>query len=115
MMGFPNVDIAQIQRHLDDGFENLGHTANVTLRSGETFDIKATVGFRREVGLTEGLAQNTERLKFRCSEWDAASPGRAPQKGDQIVVQGRRHAIQAAIRQRGIGDVPLLYVCEISG
>ena len=112
---FPSVNIGQIKAHLSAAFNALGHDADFTLRDGTTFTLKVTEGFRQAQDLTDGLAQETHRIKVLADEWDAASPGRGPEKGDQVVFLGRRYAIQNRIRNRGLSSDPIVYVLEVKG
>lgn len=114
-MALPKVNLGQIQDALDGAFEQFAQPATVTLRDGSTFTVKVSHGFRRDRLLTEGLNQSDERIKIRCTEWDAASPGREPQKGDRIMLQrtSKRFAVQGMIRDRGLGDTSFLYVLDV--
>ncbi len=114
-MGFPNVNLSKIRGHLSNAFDALGHDADFTIRDGTTFTLKVTEGFRQSQDLTDGMTQETHRLKVLADEWNAASPGRQPEKGDQVVFLGRRYAIQNRIRNRGLASDPLLYVLEVKG
>lgn len=117
-MAFPDIPTTDIVQKLAQAFDSLGHTATVTLRGASTpfaNTIKVSTGFRNDQNLTEGLAQQTERVKILCSQWDAESPGRPPEKGDQVVFLGRRTRIQGKPRVRGLGDASFMYVCEILG
>lgn len=112
---FPNVNLTKIQNHLAAAFDTLGHDADFTLRDGTTFTVKVTEGFRQTQDLTDGMAQDTHRLKVLASDWDAASPGREPEKGDQVVFLGKRYAIQSRIRPRGLASGRIIYVMEVKG
>ena len=114
-MGFPNVNLTKIQNHLTAAFDALGHDADFTLRDGSTLTVKVTEGFRQSQDLTDGMAQETHRIKVLAGDWDAASPGRAPEKGDQVAFLGRRYAIQNRIRNRGLSSDPIVYVLEVKG
>lgn len=115
-MAFPDIDITGIKQKLSQAFQAQGHTATVTLRGGAgTFEIKLTEGFRTEVSMTGGLDQQQHRVKFLADDWDNQSPGRPPQKGDQVAWLGQRRMIQENIRRRALSDELLMYVVEVRG
>lgn len=114
-MGFPNIDVNSVKAHLKSAFNALGSDAVFTLRDGTTFSIKVSFGFRGSQDMTDGLQQETLRVKFIADDWDDASPGRQPEKGDQVVFDGHRYAIQTRVRTRPLADERFLYVCEIRG
>ena len=93
-----------------------GMSATVTLRGGSpTFNAKVAEGRGRVRSITDGLDQQRYRVTVMASVWDAgAGGGRPPQKGDLVVVQGRRHMVDRVTRATA-GDTVLAYVMFMEG
>lgn len=91
-----------------------GTPADVRLRDGTTFRLSVVDGRDRSQPLTDGLDQGLRTLRFSATDWDTASPGRPPQKGDQFTLRGQRFAVQALARERGF-DKPILYAVDVKG
>lgn len=111
-----SINIPGLKSTLKGVFDELGHEADVTLHDTlATFTIQVTEGFRRGQDLTDGMSQETHRFKVLYDDWEAESPGRPPQRGDQFTVLGKRRAVQGAQRTRGLGNTPILYTIEMTG
>ena len=91
------VDLSKVKSAFDTAIQQNGVDCTFTLRSGETFTIKGFLRFQREELLTEGMNQDRRKLSFMEDRWRVEAPiGRDPEKGDQVVVSGRRFAIEEA-------------------
>ena len=100
------INFAQYNNVIKQEFHDNGTTCNVLLRNRATFTIK---GFEKRVNieeLTAGLTQQGYFLRVIASDWDAKAGG-PPEKGDQVTLYGRRHAIDSWQR-RGIADQYIL-------
>ena len=109
------MDLSKIKSTLTTAFLDMGHDADFVLRGGSTFTIKAVEGFRADQATTDGINQETHRIKVLADDWDANSPGRQPEKGDQVTILGQRYAIQGRIRNRGLDGTSIMYVMEVRG
>lgn len=88
---------AKVKQAFDDMIENEGSLCEFRLRSGEVFSIKGVMRFTAEEQMTDGLSQDRRKLSIMADRWSAqAPPARDPEKGDQVVVDGRRHGIMEA-------------------
>lgn len=91
------IPIAKVRQAFDDLIQSEGHTCNFELRSGEKFAVKGALRFQAEDQLTDGINQDRRKLSIMASRWSAAAPpGRDPEKGDLVTVDGRRHRIMEA-------------------
>lgn len=92
-----------------------GVDADFVLRSGETFRIKVVRKVRPDRDMTDGLVQQGFDVQFMYSDWHAQAPaGRGPEKGDQLTMAGRRHAIEYH-KLHQIASSPVGYVCRVRG
>ena len=71
-------------------------------------------GFRAAENLTDGLQQETHRLKVLSDDWDAQAT-RPPQRGDQVEFDQSRYAVQGRVRSKRAGQARFMYVMEIHG
>jgi hypothetical protein len=71
-----------------------GLDANVHRRDGQKFTIKIFERRSRVEELTDGLSQQGYRVRVISSDWERLAGG-PPEKGDQIMIAGRRHAIES--------------------
>mgnify|MGYP001812655387 CR=1 FL=1 len=113
-MPFPDMNMASVANAVDSILQANGNTASVTLNDGvTTFTVKT--GMRKRVGenLTDGLQQENDRLLVLASRWDPEA-GRAPEKGDQLTINGRRQAVEA-VNSVGVGDTVWAYNLELRG
>jgi hypothetical protein len=100
---------------LDAEIESLGAPTEFTLRSGEVFTLKTLTSNRPDENITEGLTQQGFDIKFMAQRWAvAAPPNRRPEKGDQILREGRRHRIEYIYLQTG-GIREVGYICRVIG
>lgn len=75
----------------------MGLDSQFTLHSGEQFTIKVIRRKKIDENITEGLQQHGFEIQFLAKHWDQNAPtGRAPEKGDQLIMAGRRHAIESS-------------------
>ena len=115
-MAFPNIPISQIKATLKQSFDMNGFPAAFTLTDGTQFSIPAVEGFRGAENLTDGMQQETHRLKVLSDDWDAQVPaGRDPHRGDQVEFDGQRYAVQGRVRAKRAGQARIMYVMEIHG
>jgi hypothetical protein len=84
-----------------------GMTAAVTLREGAAFTVPVGKGRSRTTDLTQGLEQERDRVIVQYDEWHGVAP-RAPEKGDLMVVVGKRYRI-SDVKQAEAGDQILAY------
>lgn len=90
-----------------------GIDTQFTLRDGTQFTIKAVRKVRPDEKLTDGLLEQGFDVQFMHSHWHA-NAARGPEKGDQLVMAGRRHAIEFH-KLHQIANVPVGYVCRVRG
>ena len=99
-----SVNTTEIRQALDRAinewevlFNVMGVDTQFTLHTGEQFTVKAVRRKRADENLTDGLQQRTFEIQILARHWQAVAPaGRHPEKGDQIVMAGRRHALEAS-------------------
>lgn len=108
------VDWDAVRATVEAVVQENGTDALFDLRGGGTFTIKATTGYLNSQDITAGLQQRGFRIRVLTTEWDVASPGRPPEKGDLVTIWGRQHGIDA-VHHRGVADVSLMYVLTILG
>lgn len=86
------------RQKFEQGIAAMGGDCAFTLRgTGEKFSVKGVIKHQPEAELTGGINQDRRRLSVSDIDWSAAAPaGREPQKGDQVVIDGHRHAIMEA-------------------
>lgn len=63
--------------------------------------------------VTSGVQQKGFEIQFMGFRWNAAAP-RPPEKGDQVTVEGRRHAIES-VTPHSIGTTVVGYVARVLG
>lgn len=115
-MGFPQIPVAQIKAQLKAAFDANGFPAAFTLTDGTQFTIQVIEGFRSAENLTDGMQQETHRIKILSDDWDAqVSPGRDPHRGDQLEFDGQRYAVQGRVRAKRAGADRIMYVMEVHG
>lgn len=90
-----------------------GSTAAVTLRGGETFNVRAAPGRRRNDELTKGTDQTEKVIVIDKTDWDNKAT-RPPNKGDKLVFLGQTLAITAP-DIKGVDDVEIVYKCGAKG
>jgi hypothetical protein len=98
------INVAQIQAALgqavqavDELITGVGVPAAFTLHTGETFTINVVRRKKPDETITEGLQQKGFELTLLAKHWraNAAAP-RHPEKGDQLTMAGRRHAVETS-------------------
>jgi hypothetical protein len=95
--------------------ENSGNNTAFTLHTGEKFTIKTVRKKKPDENITEGLQQNGFELQFMAKRWSASAPvGRNPEKGDQVVVDGRRFALESS-KAITYGDIRIGYIARVLG
>lgn len=104
------INFRSYNRMVRQEFLDNGADVDVTLRDGTTFRTKAFERRQTPEEMTDGLTQQGYYVRVVASDWDAAA-GRPPDKGDQLTLYGRRHAVESWQR-RGIAD---LYVLRLKG
>ena len=82
----------------------------VTLRDGSTFNIRGFERRRSGEELSDGLTQQDYWFRVVKADWDGLA-GRPPDKGDQLVIGGRRHAIEESHHHALAG----LYMMRLRG
>lgn len=91
------ADWLRVRADFDSVLQQEGTDTEFRLMSGEVFTLRARVRSSGEQDLTDGVSQDRRRVTVMAHRWDAAAPaGRSPQKGDQVVIDGRRHAVEEA-------------------
>lgn len=113
-MSFPGINLDAALGALKQVFAANGVTSQFDLLDGTSFTIMTTDGHLRDSEVTEGLNAGAFKLRVLASDWDVASPGRPPRKGDQVTRNGRRHAVEA-YHLRAMADTPIMYVMTVQG
>jgi hypothetical protein len=114
-MPLSRTDITRAIAAFDAEIEAVGVPTQFVLRDGTTFTIKTLANNRPDENLTEGLVQQGFDIKFMAGRWDAATPtGRQPEKVDQLIRAGRRHAIEYVYKQTA-DNVDVGYICRVLG
>jgi hypothetical protein len=93
----------------------IGVPTEFRLHSGERFTVKVAKKKRPDENLSDGLQQKGFELQVLAKEWRAKAPAnRDPEKGDQIVTAGRRHALENASKVQ-YGSIEIGFVCRVVG
>jgi hypothetical protein len=116
------MNSAQIQAAMNQAvivWANLINTVGVDtefrLRDKTSFTIKTVRRRRSDEELTDGIHQKGFEIQFMARDWVAAAPaGTRPEKGDQIVMAGRRYAIETS-KLTQYGTLEIGYVCRVLG
>lgn len=91
-----------------------GIVGDFELRTGETFSIDVAESWRSEDPLTAGMDQAKHRCRFMSHLWHE-NVARAPEKGDQVVLNGtRRYSILDA-HAVAWEKQTIAYVARLSG
>lgn len=91
------VDWASVRTAFDTQIQAEGSDCDFLLRSGETFTLRGVLRFQPEESRTDGIQADRRKLSIMAHRWEtAAPPGRLPEKGDQVIVEGQRFAIEEA-------------------
>ena len=100
------IRFGQYNALIRQAFHDNGLDADVRRRDRSQFATK--VFERRYQGeeLTDGLSQQDYRVRVVASDWDRLAGG-PPEKGDQITISGRRHAVESWQRH-GLADQYLI-------
>jgi hypothetical protein len=106
----PAINFAKYNSTIAQEFIANGATISVRLRDGTTFSIKGFEKRQAVEELTDGLVQQGYFVRVIASQWDNLA-GRSPDKGDQLTLYKRRHAIESWQR-RGIAD---MYILRLRG
>ena len=94
------VNAASVINTFDTMVEQNGTACDFTLRDGTAFTIKGVLFNLADEQLTDGLNQDNARLQIMHKRWSAfVAPGRDPEKGDQVRIDGHRFAIQRVDRK----------------
>jgi hypothetical protein len=93
-MAIPTIPWAKVLAAFDGMIQANGVDTDFTLMDGATFRLKAVPRFSPTLDMTTGLQQEGRQVSVMSARWDAVSPGRPPQKGDQLAMLGKRFAIQ---------------------
>ena len=114
-MAISPADITKAINALDAEIQALGVDTQFTLRGGGTFTIRTLTSNKRDENLTEGLQQDGFDIKFMANRWRASAPAtRWPEKGDQLLRNGRRHAIEFVYLQSA-GTTEVGFICRVLG
>jgi len=110
------VNMSQVLSQFDAMIEDNGSPAEFWLRDGQTtFTIQASDIGRVPADMTEGLQQDREVMRVMATRWHkVAGRDRRPEKGDQVIVGGKRYAIESA-RLRQFQGTPVGYVLVLRG
>ena len=107
--------ITEAERKIREVIQALGCDASFVLRdSAATFTVKATLSGRSEDDLTPGLDQDVRWLTIAARDWNTASPGRAPSKGDLVTVEGHRHRVMDTVLD-AVGNVQIRWRLAVKG
>ena len=87
------VPFATINADIRKEFNSNGARVDVSPRVGAPFDIKGFMKRQPVEELSDGLTQQGYYLRVNSKDWDAKA-GKNPEKGDQVVVYGRRYAVE---------------------
>jgi hypothetical protein len=99
----------------DSSINAIGVNTTFTLHTGETFTIKTVRRKKPDENMTEGLQQKGFEIQFMAKNWVANAPaGRHPEKGDQLSMAGRRHAIESSKLVEAAG-VSIGYIARVMG
>lgn len=114
-MSFPSVDWSAVKVAAKQAWDANGSDCDFTLKDATAFTIKGTQGHRLDQQLTAGASQQQIRVRVLYDDWhQRAGAGRAPEKGDQFTMWGRRYQVQEA-HSRGAADVGIVYVLICRG
>lgn len=112
--------IQQIQQAVQqaiDAFEMLlnstGSPTEFSLRSGEVFTIPVVRRKKRIEEMTDGIQQKDFDIQFLHKHWTVYA-AREPEKGDQLTMAGRRHAIEKCFPVICY-DITVGYVARVLG
>jgi hypothetical protein len=93
----------------------VGVDSEFRLRDGTRFTIKTVRRRKPDEPLTDGIHQKGFEIQFMARDWSAAAPpGVRPEKGDQVVMVGRRYAIETS-KLTQYGTLEIGYVCRVLG
>ena len=112
-MSFPDVGFANALDKLEQAMVENGTLFDVHLHTGETFQVKGTMGKLAPDEMTPSMIQQGHRVRILAKHWDAAA-GKPPAKGDQITAWTHRSAVESWYR-RGLGDTLAMYVLVLKG
>jgi len=114
-MAITQSDITRAVNALDTEIQNLGVSTTFTLRSGETVTLHTLTSNKQDENITDGLQQEGFDIKFMANRWAAQAPtNRRPEKGDQLMRNGRRHALEFVYLQSA-GTTEVGYICRVKG
>ncbi|MFN2199967.1 MAG: hypothetical protein ACK2UO_02115 [Caldilineaceae bacterium] len=88
------IQFGQYNALIRQAFQDNGLDARVRRRDLTEFDTKVFERRYRGTELTEGLTQQDYRVRVIASDWDRLAGG-PPEKGDQVTISGRRHAVES--------------------
>lgn len=109
------ADIQQAVSAWDSLIQSGGTPADWRLRDGTQFQLQIVRRSKPDENMTEGLQQQGFEIQFMASRWGAvAPPGRGPEKGDQVTLHGRRHAVERA-KLVTVGGVDVGYIARVLG
>lgn len=86
--------VQQAAQKIHEVIRELGVDCVFTLRdSNAVFTVPGTLSGFREEDITPGLDQDSRQLTISAQSWRSVSPMRDPEKGDMVVIGGRRHRV----------------------
>lgn len=103
---FYNVDVIKVEAPADPPITVKGY---IGIRSSSS-------PLRNSINsdLTGAADQDTYTCLFLAEDWDAVSPGRPPRKGDVVLGNGMRYAIDRTILAQP-GGIPMVYKSQVKG
>jgi hypothetical protein len=109
--------LTEVERKMREVIQSLGNNCDFELRGtapAVTFTVKGTLAGRSEDDLTAGLDQDVRWLTIAARDWNAASPGRPPSKGDLVTVEGHRHRVMDTVLDAA-GNVQIRWRLMVKG
>lgn len=107
--------VAAAKQVYEDGIAAMGSDCAFKLRTGETFTIRGVLRHQAEQSATDGINQDRRRLTVAADRWDAAAPpGRMPNKGDQVTIDGQRYGVMEADAVN-MADLRIHYRIHLTG
>lgn len=115
LMATAPVPWLKFRSDLDGVLQQEGTPCDFTLnKSGATFTLRGRIRYQTEDVLTGGMSQDFATVTVMANRWETASPGRAPQIGDLVAINGQRHRIEE-VRNRTAGGILLTWTMRIKG
>ena len=107
--------LGQAIKAWDDFIGATGIDTDFRLHTGERFSLRVVRRRKADEDITDGLQQKGFEIQFMASQWVRLAPaGRRPEKGDQVTMEGRRHAIETA-KLVSYDNTEIGYVARVLG